>query len=59
MVVVCSILWFYEVFCNYGGVYCREVDVLLCNSVWVCAEVCCVSSFVGSYLFIESGSVYC
>ena len=35
-----------------GGVY-----VLFCNDVWVCADVCFVSSVVDCGLFIEIGSV--
>ena len=45
--VVCSIFIFFSFarcFCDYGGVHCCEVGVvvLFCNGAWVCADVCCV-----------------
>ena len=49
----------WELFIGSGGVYCCEVCVyvLFCNCVWVCVDVCCVSSVVECRVFLESGSV--
>ena len=52
-------LWsFCEVCYDYGGVYCCQVGiyVLFCNGVWVCADVCCVSSVV---CFFNLGMCLC
>ena len=43
-------------FCDNGGVY--YCEVLFCNGVWLCADVCCVSSVSECGLFLESGSVF-
>ena len=49
-----------KLFCDYGSACCIEVGVyvLFCNDVWVCSDVCCVSSVVECGLFLESGSVF-
>ena len=44
-------------FCNYGGVYCCEVDVHVMFRDGF-ADVCCVSSVVECVFFRESESVF-
>ena len=61
--VVCTIEYFFsffEVICDYGGVYCCEVGVyvVFCNGVWMCANVC-RAIYSGLYLESVSGFMYC
>ena len=53
--VVCSFFYCFivcQVFCDYNGVYCCDVGI------YVCSEVCFVSSVVELFLFLESGSEF-
>ena len=54
----CVILYFFQVYFDYGGVYCEVgVYVLFCNGIWVCADICYVSSVMECGLILESVSV--
>ena len=34
-------------------VVCIYVYVLFCNGIWVCADVCCISSVIACGLFVD------